>query len=456
MTALLAASDFGQDRAATEHNGGCMSEAIKSLGASSFEQHPLRARILGELHARPTRPLNSPIRILHLGFSVDSGQAEVDRQFLTKACVERGLPGPDPQTRQFRIQFPGAVLIWERHSEFVTHSWEFAGDETSAPFSPSPAALMQKIQMLPQPGPLLVAADLNMISGDADPDAVAALFAPQQAVIAEANAGRALIATDFAPDTFGFVRLFIANRSAPPLSAGRIAQRVLEIETYRNLALLGLPEAQSLAPSIRRIEQELPRLLDEMTQATGVEQNRHLLDALTGLAAELEVGAAASLYRFGATRAYNDLVLSRLEALQETKLADYSDWSGFLARRLQPAIRTCLNAEERQANLSRKLARAAELLRTRVNTEVESQNAQLLRQMSDRAHAQLRLQQTVEGLSVAAITYYISSILHHLFEGAHEAGLHVDATVATAVCIPFIAVSVWAMVRRIRKKHGGE
>jgi len=315
---------------------------------------------------------------------------------------------------------------------------------------------MQKIQMLPQPGPLLVAADLHMISGDADPDAVAAVFAPQQAVIAEANAGRALIATDFAPDTFGFVRLFIANRSAPPLSAGRLAQRVLEIETYRTLGLLGLPEAQSLAPSIRRIEAELPRLLDAMTQATGVEQNRHLLDALTGLAAELEVGAAASLYRFGATRAYNDLVLSRLEALQETKLADYSDWSGFLSRRLQPAIRTCLNTEERQANLSRKLARAAELLRTRVNTEVESQNAELLKQMSDRAQAQLRLQQTVEGLSVAAITYYISNIFNHIFEGAKEGGLHVEPTVATALLIPFIAAFVWWTVRRIRKRHGGE
>ena len=96
------------------------------------------------------------------------------------------------------------------------------------------------------------------------------------------------------------MRILIANRAMPPMSAGRLAQRLLEIETYRTLALMGLPEAQSLAPSIRRIEHELPRLLDAMTQATGVEQNRALLDALTGLASELEVGAAASLYRFRA------------------------------------------------------------------------------------------------------------------------------------------------------------
>jgi uncharacterized membrane-anchored protein len=315
---------------------------------------------------------------------------------------------------------------------------------------------MQTLRMLPQPGPLLVAADLHMIAGDVDAGELAGIFGPLQAAVTEANGGRALIATDFAPDTFGFVRIFISNRSMPPMAAGRLAQRALEIETYRTLALMGLPEAQRLAPSIRRIEVELPHILDSMTKAQGVETNRKLLDDLTGLAAELEVGAAASLYRFGATRAYDDLVQSRLIAINETALPDYPSWSGFLTRRLQPAIRTCVNTEARQADLSRKLARAAQLLRTRVDTEVEAQNGALLRQMGDRMHLQLRLQQTVEGLSVAAITYYISSVLNHLFEGAEKAGVHVDPTIATAIVIPFVALFVWWTVRRIRRKHDGE
>jgi uncharacterized membrane-anchored protein len=433
-----------------------MSEAGQGVGASSFEQHPWRSRILGELHARPTRPLESPIRILHFGFLADAARAEADRLALTKACIERGLSTPDPQTRQFRLELQGAVLVWERHGEFITHSWEFACGETDGAFTPSSAVFMQRVQMLPQPGPLLVAVDLHMVPGAAEASALAAMFGSLPVAISEANDGRALIATDFAPDTFGFVRIFIANRSMPPMAAGRLAQRVLEVETYRTLALMGLPEAQSLAPSIRRIEEELPRLLDEMTQATGVEQNRHLLDALTSLAAELEVGATASLFRFGATRAYDDLVLSRLQAINETALPDYSTWSGFLTRRLQPAIRTCLNTEARQADLSRKLARAAQLLRTRVDTEVEAQNGDLLRQMGERVQLQLRLQQTVEGLSVAAITYYIASILLHEFEGLHSAGVHIEPTITTAVFIPFVAAFVWWTVRRIRNKHTGE
>lgn len=428
----------------------------RALGAAAFEQHPLRARILGELHARPTRPLDSPARILHFAFLADAAKADADRVALTKACVERGLPGPDPQTRQFRIEMQGAALTWERHGEFITHSWEFAEVDAETPFSPSPAALMQKVRLLPQPGPLLVAADLHMLAGDRDPASLSAIFGPLQMAICEANAGRALIATDFAPDTFGFVRILIANRSMPAMAAGRLAQRVLEIETYRTLALMGLPEAQRLAPSIRRIEEELPRVVEAMNHSQGVEQNRKLLDELTSLASELEVGAAASLYRFGATRAYDDLVRSRLEAINETPLPDYPSWDGFLTRRLQPAIRTCANTEARQADLSRKLARAAQLLRTRVDTEVEAQNGDLLRQMGERVQLQLRLQQTVEGLSIAAITYYIASVVHHLLEGAKEAGLHVEPSMDTAILIPFIVAFVAWTVWRIRRKHNAE
>ncbi|MBB4197491.1 Egg lysin [Rhodoblastus sphagnicola] len=427
-----------------------------NLGASAFEQHALRAKILGELHARPTRPLESPARILHFGFLLDAGQAEADREAVVAAALSRGLPGPDPQARQYRVEMAGVSLTWERHGEFVTHSWEFSGAESEKLLDPPPAALMQKVQLLPQPGPLLVAADLHIIAGDVEPAKLGDLFDPLQPAVSEANHGRALIASDFAPDTFGFVRIVIVNRSMPAIAAGRLAQRLLEIETYRTLALLGLPEAQRLGPSMRAIEAKLPNLLAALNHSQGVAQNRRLLDDITGLAAQLETDAALSLYRFGATHAYNDLVLERLESIDETTLPDYPSFNGFLTRRLQPAIRTCFNVESRQADLSRKLSRAAELLRTRVDTEVEQQNGDLLRQMGERVQLQLRLQQTVEGLSVAAITYYISSVLLKVLEGAHEAGAGLNPTVWTGAAIPFIAGFVWWTVRQIRKHHMGE
>jgi uncharacterized membrane-anchored protein len=249
------------------------------------------------------------------------------------------------------------------------------------------------------------------------------------------------------------VRVLIINRGLKPDQAGALVQTVLEVETYRTFALLGLPEAQALAPAIRRIEVELPELLQQMQESDDFEANHRLLDRITALAAELEAGAAASLFRFGATRAYDELVRLRLNAIGERPVPGMPSWSGFLSRRLNPAMRTCASTEERQANLSRKLARAAQLLRARVDVALEQQNRGLLEAMNERARTQLRLQQTVEGLSVAAITYYVASLAHLLFEGVHASGLHVDPDLATAFTIPLALIGVAWLVRRIRRSH---
>lgn len=312
------------------------------------------------------------------------------------------------------------------------------------------------MRLVPQPGPLLVAVDLHLLPAGTLFENLGNLFNPGQVAAAEVEDGSALIATDFSPGSTGsnsFIRVLIANRDLSDTQAGALVQRVLEIETYRTLALLGLPEAQALGPSIQRIETELPLLIREMQRSEGFDANRRLLERLTGLAAELEAGAAGSLFRLGATRAYDELVRLRLDAIRERPLPSVPSWSSFLSRRMAPAIRTCISTEERQANLSRKLARAAQLLRTRVDIELESQNSDLLRTMNDRAQLQLRLQRTVEGLSVAAITYYVASLAHIIFDGAHEAGLPVNVTVATAVVVPFALLGVGWTVRRIRKRH---
>ncbi len=304
-----------------------------------------------------------------------------------------------------------------------------------------------------QPGPLLVAIDLHLLPAGTLVEGLGELFDPAQLAAADVEDGSALIATDFSARLHGFVQVLVANRNLSDTRTGALVQRVLEIETYRTLALLGLPEAQAVGPSIQRIETDLPVLIQEMQRSEGFEVNRRLLERLTGLAAELEAGAAGSLFRFGATRAYDELVRLRLEAIGERSIPSIPSWSSFLSRRMAPAIRTCVSTEERQANLSRKLARAAQLLRTRVEIELEDQNSGLLRTMNDRARLQLRLQRTVEGLSVAAITYYLVSLSHLVFEGAHEAGVPINATVATALVIPWVLIGVAWTVGRIRKRH---
>ena len=420
-------------------------------GAYGFEPHELRAAALGEIHARPFVRVETPSRILLFAFTTDAAGAARAVEALVELARSRGLAPPDAGAKQIRLEFSPARLVFERHGEFVTYSWSFPGG--TEPFRPAADELLSVMRLLPQPGPLLVAADLHLIAAAHAPEDWRGLFAGPALAAASIDEGRATIASDFSADAFGFVRILVIDKSLSPESAGALTQRLLEIETYRMLALLGLPVAQRLSQPIRGIEDELPQLLMSVEKERGVEADRKLLDRLTAIATELETGSSESLFRLGATRAYHELVRARLDSIRESRIPHYSTFASFLSRRLTPAMRTCATLEQRQASLSSKIARVAELLRTRVDIELESQNADQIRQMAERVRLQLRLQQTVEGLSIAAITYYISSVLHLLFEGAHSSGLHVDANVATGAAVPIVFAAVAFVVWRIRHTH---
>ena len=244
------------------------------------------------------------------------------------------------------------------------------------------------------------------------------------------------------------------NRSLSDVQSGAVVQRLLEVETYRTLAMLGLFEATGLQPDIRRFETELADLTGQMKEASALGTNQELLDKLIALAAALEAGATASTFRFGASRAYDQIVKARFATLKEEAAPGELSMASFLGRRLAPAMRTCQAIEDRQAMLSRKLARATTLLRTQVDVELEQQNRSLLQSMDRRARLQLRLQQTVEGLSVAAVSYYVVGLISYLAKAAREAGMPVpNASITTGIAVPIVVFLIWWTVRRIRKRH---
>jgi uncharacterized membrane-anchored protein len=421
-------------------------------GGTRLTPHNLRAAVLGEVHARPFTSIKTPRRILHFAFDTAGDAAKRDCAALADFCARRELDPLKPSAKQHRVKFGGATLRWEQHSEFTTYTWELPSPG-GAPFQPTAASLAAPMASLPQPGPLLVALDLHLMVGSKKKIAIEKLFDRASLAVAENSDGCARFATDFQLDPSGFVRILVLDWGLGPERAGAVVQRIIELETYRTLALLGLPEAQRLMPSIARIEKRLAEVTDEMRRADKLVDNHRLLDELTELAAELEAGAAASLFRFGASRAYNEIVQLRLNTIGERKFEGLPTWSSFLARRMSPAMRTCATTEERQADLSEKLARAANLLRTRVDVEMERQNRDLLKSMNERTRLQLRLQTTVEGLSVAAVSYYVVGLFGYLVKGLHDEGVPVDMSLTTALFVPVAVLAIWWVVRRIRRKH---
>ncbi|PKQ30522.1 MAG: DUF3422 domain-containing protein [Actinobacteria bacterium HGW-Actinobacteria-2] len=424
-----------------------------TLDLSTWTPHPHREALLAEVHARPFRPTSTPARFLRFAFLTNAEQAASARARMALLCHDAGQPAPDPTTKHHRVNLTGAdgtplELTYEQHGEFVTYDFTLAGG--AEPFNPPAAQLARILPDIGAPGEHIVSVDLCLAPHGTDYQAP---FDKTALAAAKVRKGAAVIASDFRADEAGFVRWLVVNKDLDENAAGATCQRVTEIETYRTLALLGLPEATRLAPRTARIEWELAEIAAAMSSSEGTADDTAFLIRLTQLAADLEADVAASAYRFAATRAYDDIVAQRLRAVGEEGVGNYSTITSFLTRRSGPAMRTCRAVEQRQAELSKKLARSANLLRTRVDVEIEQQNSELLVSMNKRSSMQLRMQQTVEGLSVAAISYYVVSLLGYVFKAMSDAGWPVEPTIAMGISVPFVAFVIWLVVRRIRRRH---
>jgi uncharacterized membrane-anchored protein len=173
---------------------------------------------------------------------------------------------------------------------------------------------------------------------------------------------------------------------------------------------------------------------------------------LMRLAGEVESGIAASQFRFGACEAYHGLVLRRIAELRETRIAGLQTIDEFMSRRLAPAAATCANVAQRLKGLADRIGQASALLATRVGIARERQNQVLLASMDRRARLQLRLQQTVEGLSVAAIAYYAAGLVGYLAKALQHAGLRIEPDVVVGVTIPLVAAAMLWSLRRMRRR----
>jgi uncharacterized membrane-anchored protein len=175
-----------------------------------------------------------------------------------------------------------------------------------------------------------------------------------------------------------------------------------------------------------------------------------LLDRLTKLQAEIESNDAETQFRFSAAAAYYNLVHRRIADLREDRIEGLQTFDEFVERRLAPAMTTCAAVRSRHESLSQHLARATQLLSTRVNIASERQNQGILESMNRRVELQVQLQETVEGLSIAAITYYIVGLVSYLAKGLKASGLSLNAELVTALSVPAVLLAVALGLRKIR------
>jgi uncharacterized membrane-anchored protein len=420
-----------------------------------FNEDRRRAALNNEVHARPFASVAAPLAASHLAVLWGEGGAEADFRHLVQLCRFASLPPPPQEAGHFAGDFGAFALRWERHSEFSSYTFLKANAQGES-FAPGATA----IEKVPQdwlkglPGSVLVAAHFVLLpaaSGQDDAALLLRALVPDTTAGSRIAGGGALAWTDFRLHEDGFGRILARDIRLTPRQAGRMMQRLFEIETYRMMALLALPVAREAAPAITRIGDELARLTQSLTRIAGLDDERRLLDRLVALSAEAERIAAATQYRFGAGRAYYALVRRRIEELREERIEGLQTIAEFMDRRLAPAMRTCESVGERLEAISTRLGRVSALLRARVEVALEAQNRDLLASMDRRARLQLRLQQTVEGLSVAAITYYVVGLVAYAAKAAHGLGLRLDPELAAGAAVLPVAALVWWAIKRIRK-----
>jgi uncharacterized membrane-anchored protein len=417
--------------------------------------HPQRIALHNEIHARPPEAMTPPLAISHIVMVADAQGREASREHLAALLRDHHLPQPAEGTSHVRMDFGAFRVRWELHTEFVT--WTFSRSFDAEGFGEREP--LTAIESVPQdwlsrmPGELLESVHLWVLPTreSAGTSLVKHVLNEDALVGSTVTDGHAEVYTDFALHADGFARMVVLAGSVTPRRLGRLVQRLIEIDTYRMAALLGLPAAREAAAVLASAEQGLAELADSIRVA-GRHEEPKLLDRLTKLAGEVESQYAATHSRFSASAAYFELVDRRIDDIGESRLAGLQTIGEFINRRLSPARATCEWVARRQDALSQRVSRISNLLRTRVEIEQQQSSQQLLATMNKRQGLQLQLQATVEGLSVAAITYYIVGLVSYLAKGAHAIGWPFSAESTAAVAIPIVALSVWASLRRLHKK----
>jgi uncharacterized membrane-anchored protein len=426
-----------------------------AMGRAFPADDPQRRVLHEEVHARPPARIVTPERVAHLAVRIPAEARDAEARSIAELARFLGVATPKAEASFAWLEGNALRVKWERHTEFTSLTF-FRRVTPDAPVDTGALDLLPREWLAALPGATIVAArvDIRRASPEEVAQAIAG-FGDTTVVGSTIGDGAASVLTDFRIGDDGCSRFLVLDHSLGERQAGRYVQRLLEIETYRMMALLAYPVAREVGATLTDAETRLARITERMIDVAPREEPQ-LLDDLTRLAAEVERGESASRFRFGAAAAYYRLVRQRIGELRESRLPRVQTIAEFMDRRLAPAMATCESVASRQDELSARVARASQLLRTRVDITLERQNQDLLASMDRRAKVQLRLQQTVEGLSVAAITYYAAGLVGYLAKAGKSLGLPLDPDVAVGVAIPLIALALWRGLRRLRRSLGHE
>ncbi len=416
-------------------------------------EHPQRRTLNNEVHARPSVAIRPPLRFSYIVLFTNWPLRASDRTPIADLARRYGVQPPGAKDNHYTADFGAFSVTWERHTEFTRYLFS----DHEVPETPFETNVIDKVPedwLKGLEGSLIVANHGVLVEGkeDLDTEEISRrLFDGELLIGTEVIDGKALALTDFKIHGDGFGRFFIQDRGLSQWQAGRLIQRLLELDTYRVLSMKALPVARARTPLLRDHETELANITQAMLKVEDAETEHKLLDRLTTLQAAIENLNAGSHYRFSATSAYYALVQQRLDELREERIEGQQTFQEFIDRRLAPAVATCQSVSARQDSLSRRVARATQMLSTRVDVLNQRQNQAILNSMNRRAAIQLRQQMAIEALSVAAVAYYVVGLIGYGAKGLKASGVPVNPDLVVGIALPIMVIMVWRGLSMIRE-----
>ena len=419
-----------------------------------------RVALNEELHIHPYEPLTPPEKIVLFVMLVNAEERLMESQHLQILLSEFEEPGPNKRRNHIRYDLGKFRLKIEMHQEFTKYKfvWRTTDNLPAEPFQESIHSLLPKGWLLNLPGQAIVAMEMSFLPFPVDAsteiliERYAHLFDNSALAASQVGRSKGIVLTDFKINENGLTRMMVFSKAALPSQNGRLLFRLVEVETYRMMALLAYPEARKLLSALQKIEDHLSQLTHAIASSDGDEDNK-LLEELSTLAATVESLVASNYRRFSASRAYFDVLFKRLNELQEEPIKNIPSLGGILERRLEPARSTCESAWRWLDQISLRLSHTSELLQTRIDVQRENQNQELLVAMNKRLQIQLRLQETAEILSIAIVPYYAVNLLGYIIEEINNI-VHwdVEPLMIKAISAPIIALFVFLFMIKMRKR----
>ncbi|MCP1469741.1 putative membrane-anchored protein [Sphingobium sp. OAS761] len=416
-----------------------------------FAEHPERRHVVGEMHLRRFPRLALPAQAIQFARLLDDEERRAEARALADSPAEWLVD--DARHRESRWS-DDVRMSWERHSEASTATLTLKGEAAlpllwTHPDDQERGRAIAWVETLP--GRVIRATHVMLVADEAAaaPLVEQAEFRASHLVSCHV-AGGARMWSDFRIHDDGYGRLVIAANGLEPGDLARCVQRLQELGNYRNMALLGLPVAQAGWAAIDVIER---RLEDTARRLHGGEQrDDDMLADLSALTATRLALAGDCDFRLSATAAYAQIVADRLMELDAHPIAGFPSLPDFIGRRFHPAMRTCSAFSARLRLVGERMAQFTALLRTRIETHIENQNARLLVSMDRSARMQLRLQHLVEGLSAVAIGYYALGLLSYMLKAVEKVDHRFPATLALGVAAPVLPALMFVAMGRLRRR----